>query len=270
MNALAGLMNPAAIGQQVGQAFEAGQAKRADMETRNALSGLVTNPDDANAMASLAKYNPQAAMQMQERRQQQQAQTQQAQQAEQDRALKMFPVMANLLGSATDEQSYQQAMQQAQQFGIPGLESAPANFDPQWVQSNLQIAKVLANDPQKLSAIGQKLVDAGYQPGTPEFQAQMKGLIQAEASKVISFESGGGAARIAPDGSVTPLVVPNPGNQPAGAAAGGGEQPPAEAVAALRNGQGSPEQFDQIFGPGAAARAMGGAGSNASGRFPAK
>lgn len=67
MNALSGLMNPAALGQGVTQAFQAGEAKRADMETRNALSGLVKNPEDEGAMSTLAKYNPQAAFAMQDR-----------------------------------------------------------------------------------------------------------------------------------------------------------------------------------------------------------
>ena len=85
MNALAGLINPQAIGQGPLQAFEQGRAMRADMESRNALSALVMNPGDQQAMGTLAQYNPQAAMQMQARNDQM-AQQRAAQQAEQRKA----------------------------------------------------------------------------------------------------------------------------------------------------------------------------------------
>jgi hypothetical protein len=44
---------------------------------------------------------------------------------------------------------------------------------------------------------------------------------------------------------------------------------PQEAIEALKRGEGTPEQFDQMFGQGAAARAMGGTASNSGGGFPA-
>lgn len=64
MNAL---VSPLDIQQGVMGAFQQGRAMRAQNETQNALASLVTNPGDTNAMTRLAQFNPQAAMQMQER-----------------------------------------------------------------------------------------------------------------------------------------------------------------------------------------------------------
>lgn len=87
MNALAGLMNPLAVGQMVQQGFETGQQKRAEMETRNALGQLVGDPMNQEAMGNLARYNPQAAMQMQDRQRSIQAEQAKAQQQQQEQML---------------------------------------------------------------------------------------------------------------------------------------------------------------------------------------
>lgn len=79
-----------------------------------------------------------------------------------------------------------------------------------------------------------------------------------QAGKTVPVTAGGSVALIKPDGTARYVV---------GGDGGQGAEPPAEAIEALRAGQGTPEQFDEIFGPGAAARVMGGAGGNASGNF---
>lgn len=68
MNALAGLMNPMAVGQSFQMGLEQGRARRGEMETQNALSLLAKDPNSAEGMEKLAFYQPQAAMQMQEKR----------------------------------------------------------------------------------------------------------------------------------------------------------------------------------------------------------
>lgn len=78
MNALNSLMNPLAIGQSVQQNFMQGRAMRSEMETQNALSKLAMNPQDEQAYESLARFNPQMAMGMQQQRQEQQRQQQEA------------------------------------------------------------------------------------------------------------------------------------------------------------------------------------------------
>jgi hypothetical protein len=64
MNALAGLMNPGAIGQQVQGAFEQGQQKRLQQDSRNALSAYAVDPNSDENFANLAKYNPELAIQV--------------------------------------------------------------------------------------------------------------------------------------------------------------------------------------------------------------
>jgi hypothetical protein len=47
------------------------------------------------------------------------------------------------------------------------------------------------------------------------------------------------------------------------------QEPPAEAIARLKSNPGEAQQFDEIFGPGASARVLGGqTGSAPSGGFP--
>jgi hypothetical protein len=64
MNALAGLMNPGAIGQQVQGAFEQGQQKRLQQDSRNALSAYAVDPNSDENFANLAKYQPELAIQV--------------------------------------------------------------------------------------------------------------------------------------------------------------------------------------------------------------
>lgn len=79
----------------------------------------------------------------------------------------------------------------------------------------------------------------------------------------VSIQAGGNVVNVKPDGSAR-YVVAQPG-------VGGDDVPgniPPEAINALKSGEGSAEQFDAIFGAGAAARVMGGGVSNDTGGFP--
>lgn len=64
MNALAGLMNPAAIGADVQNAFEVGREKMKQQQTESALSAYAANPDDPMAFQAVAKYAPKFAIQI--------------------------------------------------------------------------------------------------------------------------------------------------------------------------------------------------------------
>lgn len=96
---------------------------------------------------------------------------------------------------------------------------------------------------------------------------------EANQPKIITPQAGAGAfARDPRTGQMTTLVAPNDGSHAFGEPAGGGHPaPPAEAVAHLKSDPATAAQFDEVFGPGAAARALGQGGPTAqspSGPFP--
>lgn len=79
MNALTGLMNPAAIGASVTNAFQQGREQRRQMEVQNALSAYAQNPS-AEGAAQVARHDPQTGIQLGQYEQQRAAQAQEQQQ----------------------------------------------------------------------------------------------------------------------------------------------------------------------------------------------
>jgi hypothetical protein len=148
------------------------------------------------------------------------AQAQQRQQQEQRRA--DLPLMERLLTMSQDESSYQQARQVAGQYGID-VSGLPPTFDPTWRDQQLQTVKLL-NTPQgqeALSTAGKIAADEGYRPGTPEFGARVNQIWQAESTKFLATQPGGGVASIVPGQRAQFVIQPNDGSQPAGAPASG-------------------------------------------------
>lgn len=159
---------------------------------------------------------------------------------------KQMAQMADLLDDSTDEASYQRNLAVARQLGWQ-VDNVPQNFDPNWIAQQRQIVNVMLREPQKLTTMAQELVNAGYEPGTPEFIAQMRQRIALGDSKVISTTDGGMAGLYGAQG-YQPLIVPNPGNQAPGAPAGGASLPPGFV---LDNGgqPGGNRPFDGKFNP---------------------
>jgi len=169
------------------------------------------------------------------------------QSAENDRAesaRKQMAQMADLLDDSTDEASYQRNLAVAQQLYGQLPPSVPRNFDPNWIAGQRRIVDIMLREPSKLTNMAQELVNAGYEPGTPEFIAQMRQRIALGDSKVITTTDGGMAGLYGPQG-YQPLVVPNPGNQTPGAPAAA--LPPGFVLDGGQPGGNSP--FDGRFNP---------------------
>lgn len=148
-------------------AFEQGKQMRMERDTRNALGTLVTNPNDTAAFGNLAKNAPDVAMQFK----QQQAEQQKAQR---EQHLQQVQTMSKLFGHAMrGPQQWQEAVQAAQQIGLD-TSSIPQQYDPSWAGQQKLIADTFLKDGgQGMSGLAKELVDAGYKPGTPEFQSAM-------------------------------------------------------------------------------------------------
>jgi len=254
-----GLLNGGGFQNALAQGFQLGAQNRARREEEgrtNALAAYAANPEAEGAFDNLIKADPRMAVQM---RAQQDQRT--AQQAQQQRDL--LPQLAKLADQATPE-NWMQVRQAAAQIGVDPSQ-LPEQFDQGWLDEQRFILKALGTPEGQAAAsnAGKIAQDMGFQPGTPEYNAKVAEIWNAEQIKTVPYQAGGGVASVnIATGQVTPLVVPDYGS---GAASGG---IPPEAVAALRNGEGTAEQFDAIFGPGSAARIMGGGGGNATGGFP--
>lgn len=246
------------LGTQIG-----GQVRqqRDERRERNALTAYANDPNEQN-LAGVAEYNPEFVIR------QRGAQAQAAQQAGDNRR-DQLPIVGRILGTITDESTYQRAKVMAQRYNIDTSDWGET-YDPAQVEQARNFAQAVATPEgqEALSAAGKLAVDMGFRPGTTEYNAKVGEIFQAEQIKTVPFQAGGGIASVnTATGQVTPLVVPQgygggsglPGTQPT---------PPQEAIEALRSGAGTPEQFDEVFGQGAAARIMGGGGGNSTSGFP--
>lgn len=145
----------------------------------------------------------QQQLDLQQRQAQRVAQRQQQEQRRAD-----LPMVTRLLEGATDEASYQRNLGVAQQYGID-TSTFPQNFDPVWREQNLATLKMLGSpDGQKaLSAIGKEVADMGFQPGTPEFNAEVTRRWEQGQTKTVPYQAGGNVLEYnSATGTARPLV----------------------------------------------------------------
>jgi hypothetical protein len=175
MNALAGLMNPAGIGQGIQQSFQMGVEQRRQAETRNALAAYAQNPS-AEGAAMVAQHDPATGIQLgqyeqrraaEAREQQMEAQRQQlagrAAQGDKtallslwgvdwetaksldkyqtEKALEGYDFIANAayqivqLPEAQRPQAWDAYIQQGVQMGFDGLAQFQGQYNPQTLNS---------------------------------------------------------------------------------------------------------------------------------------
>jgi hypothetical protein len=248
-----GFQNALAAGLQIGQTIK---ANRDEETAANALTSYIANPsqDDATFASSLKGLPAQAVGQLMQARQGYQQNAARTQQAQTEQRRADLPMITRLLETSTDETSYQRNRQEAQRLGID-TSSLPQQFDPAWRDQQLTTMKALQTPQgqEAMSNAGKQAMDMGYKPGTPEFNAAVRDIFTASEAKPYVV------------GGETRLYQPKIGG--AGEAMGG---IPPSAIEALRKGEGKPEEFDEIFGAGAAAKILGTQGGQtqpASGGF---
>lgn len=123
------------------QAFQQGMQQRQEQQQRNALAALAMNPNDPQAQAAAAQFNPGAVMQA---RSAQQQQAMQLAEQHRDNIIKGAQVIRQI--QPKDQASWDQARAIAAQAGID-ISEVPAQFDPQYVQGITALADAFA--PEK-------------------------------------------------------------------------------------------------------------------------
>lgn len=218
------------MGQQMGQQV-------IDKRVNNAAARFMQG--DQNAIADVAKYDAGLGMQLQQRQAALEDAKRKRQQEEVMAQRTRLTETAKLFEGVTPE-NYGQRLAIAQQLGID-TSSAPQAYDPAWVQQNAQIMRFAADNPDKLPMIAQEFQAAGIDLNTPQGKQALLNAIAGKYGTDYADESGNIRRRAAFD----PKSFTQP-NIPDGA------------IAELKANPGTAAQFDEIFGPGASARILGG------------
>lgn len=173
-----GFQNALAQGYQFGSAIK---QRREEKELNNALASY--DPANPESWRDVAKVDPRTGIQLrgqqmeyEQRNRKAEQEAQEAQLKAQEAGRKQMTQMAQLLNQATPE-NYQQILGVAGQMGFD-VSKVPQAYDPAWVESQKMIVEAFVKDDgQTISGIARELQDAGYQPGTPEFNDAMRGVI---------------------------------------------------------------------------------------------
>jgi hypothetical protein len=217
-------------GDAFAQAFQQGQVNNRQNAARNAMAALVQNPNDPQALAALARADPQTAMEFRKN----QLEVTKAHLAEhQDSILKGAEIIREF--NPKDQSSYTQALAAAQRAGID-ISQVPQQFNPEYVQGIVHLADAL--HPQA-----------------------------SDNLKFITPQPGGGAYGYDPrTGAVSTIIQPNDGTAPAGSPVSAGPSP--QAIDYLRSNPHLSSQFDQKYGVGASAKILGGQAATPPATFP--
>lgn len=108
------------------------------------------------------------------------------------------------------------------------------------------------------------LTARGIEPGTQDWNTALDRYISGKSDPQVTVTLPGGGIFVGPQSELA-TVLQGGGGRTSGAAPGGAPaQPPAEAIAELRQNPSTAAQFDEVFGPGAAEAALAGQALNAA------
>jgi hypothetical protein len=227
-------------GESFVNAFNQGMQRNEQTAAKNALATLVQNPNDPNALAALAKTNPEAAMQF---RQQQAQMLKQHLGEHYDSAVKGGKLIRQM--QPKDDASWQQVLAAYAQMG-GDISQVPQHFDPNYAQQLVAIADAADPAPQDPGIIREydEATKRGLiPPGTPFTQ-----YVQMRSPNMSS-----------------PVTIPYGATVSGGGAPAGGGLP---RVSSPDEAAKLPPGSQFMMPDGRIGTVPGGAGGNASGGFP--
>lgn len=268
------LLQPADIGGAFSRGMEQGRARRVESETQNALAAYARNPNDPAPVNALAQWNPQLAIQIGEKRR-----AQAAAGAEQQRRASLGAQYAG-----GDRAGAQQAAMAAGDFdlaetlgklGKPDKDAIKARSE--YIGNAALAVSQLPPEQQAAAWDNYARNGAGYGiDGLDEYVGKfspeaLQSALAASGKVKDYFDTQDVDYRVVPQGGR--LVPFDASGRPMSADVGAATAtaPPSAAVAELRADPTRAAEFDEAFGAGAAARALGRGGPTpqASDTFPA-
>lgn len=159
--------------------------------------------------------------------------------------------------------AFSQLSPMLQRFGFGQEELAEPDLTDQGLDTYIRYGHSVleGTDPQDEPSVIRTLRSIGIDPQS----AEGRDIVTRSLAAPRYLPNGDGTFTVVGGGpSASPTASPTGPGLAVPQASG----PPAEAIHALRSGQGTAAQFDEIFGPGAAARVMGGAPSQGGATFP--
>lgn len=210
------------LGTQIGGGI---RQQREAREQKNALTAYATNPNETT-LGGVIAADPATGIRIRQQDREFGLKQQEASREAGEQRREDLPFVYGLLGTIKDEQSYQRARLTAQRYGVDTSDWGQS-YDPAQVDAarTMAAAARTAEGQEALSTAGKLAADMGLRPGTPEFNAKVGEIFQAEQIKTVPFQAGGGIASVnTATGQVTPLVVPEgyAGGQQAVGRPGGG------------------------------------------------
>lgn len=231
------------------QGFANGRNMRKSLDMDKALNALSAKPDDPAATAQIMRYDPSLGMQVMSGQQQR---LQQATKQQEEQAKKLTEVFGRAARAAKTPQQWDAIAGWLAQNGVAGAEKVIGKFSPE-MRAGYMAQAGLDDDAQDPTSMQRNYE---FLKGIDEKLAQSYLQGQADPTQWIRTEDSTGV-------HITPVPRSGPaqagGQQPA--------EPPAPAIERLRANPHEAAQFDEIFGPGSAARAMGGQAPQAPGGF---
>ncbi len=169
-------------------------------------------------------------------------------------------ILADALSGAAGQPGQYAASMREQRREQSALERGEQQYQRRRLddQTDWMARQQYENANRRPTGFGAELAEAGYVPGTPEYNQRMQTRIANQLDPIVNMNTPSGY-----------YMGPRSGMTSSGTSSNNAKPtPPPQAIEELRRNPGAASQFDEIFGQGASYRALGGQSQPATGGFP--